>query len=170
MTGGSTGGWETLGVQVMYPDDYNGAWALCPDPVDFRAYRSVNIYDEHNAYYYEDNPWKHTLKPGYRDSRRPSVLDVHGSQPGRARASAARTDAPAASTTRGSRSSDRSATTGTSNRSSIGITGQIDPTVAQYWKDHYDLRNIMERDWAKLGPEAQGEDPHHQRRRWTTAT
>src|SRR5262245_11987113 len=54
--GGSTGGWEAFGVQVMYPDAYNGAWALCPDPVDFRSYRSVNIYDERNAYYYDDNP------------------------------------------------------------------------------------------------------------------
>ena len=69
MTGGSTGGWEAFGVQVKYPDAYNGAWALCPDPVDFRSYRSVNIYDEHNAYYYEDNPWKRTPKPGYRDYR-----------------------------------------------------------------------------------------------------
>ena len=68
-TGGSTGGWEAFGVQVMYPDEYNGAWALCPDPIDFRSYRSVNIYDEHNAYYYEDNPFKQTPKPGYRDYR-----------------------------------------------------------------------------------------------------
>ena len=29
--GGSTGGWEALGVQVMYPDDYNGCFAACPD-------------------------------------------------------------------------------------------------------------------------------------------
>ncbi|MET0336898.1 MAG: hypothetical protein ABW063_03960, partial [Caulobacter sp.] len=28
--GGSTGGWEALGVQVKYPDDYNGAYAACP--------------------------------------------------------------------------------------------------------------------------------------------
>jgi len=69
LTGGSTGGWEALGVQVLSPDDYNGAWALCPDPIDFRSYRSVNIYDEHNAYYYEDNPFKRTAKPGYRDYR-----------------------------------------------------------------------------------------------------
>ena len=70
MTGGSTGGWEAFGVQVFYPDDYNGAWALCPDPVDFRSYRSVNIYDEKNAYYYyEDNPFKRTPKPGFRDFR-----------------------------------------------------------------------------------------------------
>jgi hypothetical protein len=39
------------------------------DPIDFRSYRSVNIYDEKNAYYYEDNPWKRTPKPGYRDYR-----------------------------------------------------------------------------------------------------
>ncbi|MBI3492966.1 MAG: hypothetical protein HY047_14485, partial [Acidobacteria bacterium] len=70
LTGGSTGGWEAFGVQVMYPDAYNGTWALCPDPIDFRSYRSVNIYDEKNAYYYyEDNPWKRTPKPGYRDYR-----------------------------------------------------------------------------------------------------
>ena len=48
------------GYKSMYPDAYNGAWALCPDPIDFRSYRSVNIYDERNAYYYEDNPWKRT--------------------------------------------------------------------------------------------------------------
>src|SRR5204862_1556537 len=69
LIGGSTGGWEAFGVQVMYPDAYNGAWALCPDPIDFRSYRSVNIYDEHNAYYYEDNRWKKTPKPGFRDYR-----------------------------------------------------------------------------------------------------
>ncbi len=42
--GGSTGGWEALAVQVFYPDEYNGCWAACPDPIDFRAYTVVNIY------------------------------------------------------------------------------------------------------------------------------
>ena len=36
--GGSTGGWEALGVQVLYPDLYSGAYANCPDPIDFRSY------------------------------------------------------------------------------------------------------------------------------------
>ena len=36
--GGSTGGWESLAVQVFYPDHYNGVFVACPDPVDFRAY------------------------------------------------------------------------------------------------------------------------------------
>src|SRR5262249_439499 len=39
LMGGSTGGWETLGTQVFYPDAYNGAWTFCPDPIDFRSYR-----------------------------------------------------------------------------------------------------------------------------------
>ena len=42
--GGSTGGGEALAVQVMYPDDYNGCLAACPDPIDFRPYTGVNIY------------------------------------------------------------------------------------------------------------------------------
>ena len=41
MYGGSTGGWEALAAQVFYPDEYNGAWAACPDPIDFRAYMTV---------------------------------------------------------------------------------------------------------------------------------
>ncbi|MFW8303895.1 hypothetical protein, partial [Klebsiella pneumoniae] len=42
--GGSTGGWEALAVQTFYPDEWNGAWAACPDPVDFRAYTVVDLY------------------------------------------------------------------------------------------------------------------------------
>ncbi|MHB8540440.1 MAG: alpha/beta hydrolase [Candidatus Acidiferrales bacterium] len=51
--GGSTGGWETLASQVFYPDFYNGAWTACPDPVDFRAYQTVNLYDDKNAFWVE---------------------------------------------------------------------------------------------------------------------
>ncbi len=35
-------------------------------------------------------------------------------------------------------------------------TGAIDPKVAAYWKEHYDLRAILERDWATLGPKLRG--------------
>ena len=46
MYGGSTGGWEALAAQVFYPDDFNGAYAACPDPIDFRAYTVVDIYKD----------------------------------------------------------------------------------------------------------------------------
>jgi hypothetical protein len=47
--GGSTGGWEALAAQVFYPDEFNGCFAACPDPIDFRAYGIVNIYEHRNA-------------------------------------------------------------------------------------------------------------------------
>jgi hypothetical protein len=154
LTGGSTGGWEALGVQVLYPDAYNGAWALCPDPIDFRSYRSVNIYDEHNAYYYEDNPWKKTPKPGYRDYRDhlystfedrnlvELVLGTHGRSAGQQDAWAS-VFGPVGEDGYYKPLYDK-------------VTGAIDPSVATYWRDHYDLRYIMERDWATLGPKLRG--------------
>ena len=36
-------------------------------------------------------------------------------------------------------------------------TGVIDPTVAEYWKEHFDLSYIIERDWDKgLGEKVAG--------------
>ncbi|HEY7292679.1 MAG TPA: alpha/beta hydrolase-fold protein [Vicinamibacterales bacterium] len=154
LIGGSTGGWEAFGVQVFYPDQYNGAWALCPDPIDFRSYRSVNIYDEHNAYFYEDSPWKKTPKPGYRDYRGhlfstfedrnlvELVLGTHGRSAGQQDGWAA-VFSPVDSDGYYKPLYDK-------------LTGAIDPEVARYWRDHYDLRYIMERDWSTLGPKLRG--------------
>ena len=154
LTGGSTGGWEAFGVQVMYPDAYNGAWALCPDPIDFRSYRSVNIYDEHNAYYYEDNPFKRTPKPGYRDFRDhlfstfedrnlvELALGTHGRSAGQHDAWASVFGPVGAD--------------GYYRPLYDKATGAIDPTVAIYWRDNYDLRFILQRDWATIGPKLRG--------------
>jgi hypothetical protein len=154
LIGGSTGGWEAFGVQVMYPDAYNGAWALCPDPIDFRSYRSVNIYAEHNAYYYEDNPWKKTPKPGFRDYRDhlystfedrnlvELVLGTHGR-------SAGQHDAWAS--VFGPVGDD-----GYYRPLYDKLTGAIDQKVALYWRDYYDLRFILQRDWAFLGRKLRG--------------
>jgi hypothetical protein len=35
-------------------------------------------------------------------------------------------------------------------------TGVIDPAVAAYWKAHYDLSAILQRDWPTLGPKLLG--------------
>src|SRR5262249_50077867 len=44
--GGSTGGWEAMAVQIFYPEDYNGAYIACPDPIDFRANTVFDLYAE----------------------------------------------------------------------------------------------------------------------------
>src|SRR5262249_38010858 len=66
MFGGSTGGWESLAEQVFYPDLFNGAWACCPDPVDFRAHQIVNLYSDHDAFWRE-GPWGSVPQPDARD-------------------------------------------------------------------------------------------------------
>ena len=49
-TGGSTGGWVSLALQVYYPDTFGGCWSGFPDPLDFRAYQKINLYRDKNAY------------------------------------------------------------------------------------------------------------------------
>ena len=51
LTGGSTGGYEALALQVNYPRDFAGAWIFYPDPVDFRRLFTINIYEDHNTFY-----------------------------------------------------------------------------------------------------------------------
>ena len=44
LTGGSTGGWESLAQQVFYPELYSSTFSTCPDPVDFRYPSGVPAY------------------------------------------------------------------------------------------------------------------------------
>lgn len=73
LMGGSTGGWESLAVQVLYPDLYNSAFAACPDPITFTSYTSFDIYSSSNAYYY-DSDFKITERPGERGNSSASDL------------------------------------------------------------------------------------------------
>jgi hypothetical protein len=151
--GGSTGGWEAMAVQLFYPEEYNGAWIACPDPIDFRAYTVVDIYKNDNAYYIE-GPFKRTPRPGTRDylghvsttleqmNHRELVLGTK------------------------SRSGDQwdiweavyspVGKDGYPQRIWDKKTGQIDRNVANYWRDNYDLSYILQRDWKTLGPKVRG--------------
>ena len=151
--GGSTGGWESLAAQVMYPKEYNGCFAACPDPIDFRAFTVVNIYEDDNAYYHEGS-YRKTLRAGMRDGKgiiknhliqinqRESVLGSKG------------------------RSGDQwdiwqavyspSGEDGYPKPIWDRKSGKIDKEVAQYWKENYDLSYIMRRDWNKIGKDLEG--------------
>ena len=151
--GGSTGGWEALAVQVFYPDEFNGCFAACPDPIDFRAYTVVNIYEDKNAYYLEED-WKRTARPGRRDylghvsatleqmNHRELVLGTH-SRSGQQWDIWEAVYSPVGPNGYPRRIWDK-------------LTGDIDHSVAKYWQENYDLRYIMERDWQNLGPKLRG--------------
>jgi hypothetical protein len=151
--GGSTGGWEALAVQVKYPDEYNGCFAACPDPIDFRAYCLNNIYENDNAYYAKSNHKKLEI-PSHRDYlgnvsttvREDNHLELVLGDQSR---SGGQFDIWEA--TYSPQGDD-----GYPVRLWDKYTGDINHEVANYWKENYDLRHILERDWDKLGEKLKG--------------
>jgi hypothetical protein len=154
MYGGSTGGWEALAAQILYPDEYNGCYAACPDPIDFRAYTVVDIYQDRNAYWFE-GPWKRVPRPGHRNSLGHLSATLR-------------------------QLNQMELVLGTRSRSSgqwdvwqavyspVGPdgypmpiwdkrSGDVDRAVARHWQENYDLSYILRRDWEKgLGAKLRG--------------
>ncbi len=151
--GGSTGGWEALAVQVKYPEEYNGCFAACPDPIDFRAYCLTNIYEDENAYYYQSEHKKLEV-PAHRNYlgqiqstlRQGNHLELvlgDKSRSGQQWDIWEATYSPQGDDGYPVRLWDK-------------MTGDIDHKVAEYWKENFDLRYILERDWDKLGDNLKG--------------
>src|SRR5882757_5668637 len=151
--GGSTGGWESLAVQMFYPEHYNGAFVACPDPVDFRAYMTTNLYEQPNIFY---------LQGANKQVEQPAMRDYLG------RVTATQRDMnyyELALGTKG-RSGEQydiwqavyspAGADGYPQPIFDKATGEIDHKVAAYWKEHYDLDAKLRRDWGTLGPKLQG--------------
>ncbi len=151
--GGSTGGWESLAAQIFYPDHYNGAFVACPDPVDFHAYTNINLYDQPNAFYIE-GAHKQVEQPSMRDylghttitQREVNQYELALGDHGRS----------------GEQYDIWQAVYGPVGPDGYPApifdkeTGEIDHTVAAYWKQHYDLNAILQRDWPTLQPKLDG--------------
>jgi len=52
--GHSSGGWTVLWLQTHYPTVFSGCWSSSPDPVDFRSFQKVNLYEDDNIFYTKD--------------------------------------------------------------------------------------------------------------------
>ena len=151
--GGSTGGWEALAAQTFYPDEYNGCFAACPDPIDFRAYCLVNIYEDENAYF-KGGPFKKVETPAHRNYL------------GEVNATMKQMNHVELAIGTNSRSGDQwdiwqavyspMASDGYPKPIWDKKSGKIDKEVADYWKENYDLRYVLERDWGKIGPKLKG--------------
>src|SRR5580704_17187676 len=155
LTGGSTGGWESLGVQVFYPDFFGGTWTLYPDSIDFRRYGTVNAYDDDNAFFEPGHTWVQVPRYIMRTSEGQDEITVQ-------------------------QFSEMEGVLGSHNRSGEQIeiwdaaygpigddgypkplwdkkTGKIDHSVALYMRDHgYDLSYSIRTNWATLGPKLRG--------------
>jgi hypothetical protein len=153
MYGGSTGGWESLAVQIFYPDHYNGAFVACPDPVDFHAYMSRDLYKDDNMFYVQGAN-KRIEQPAMRNYLGQTLISVRDN---------AAYEAALGDTGRSGDQLDIwQAVYGPQGKDGYPArifdkeTGAIDHKVAEYWREHYDLDAILKKNWDTLGPKLQG--------------
>jgi hypothetical protein len=148
--GGSTGGWEALALQVFNPDFFGGTWAYCPDPVTFSDVEGINIYQDENAFYKQVTEWHRTPTINSREvngevrqtSQQRNWMELVNGTKGRS----------------GHQLDIWSAVYGPLGDDGYfkpvfdKRTGVIDRTVAEHWRENYDMLHILKKNWATLGP------------------
>ena len=153
LSGGSTGGWISLALQVFYPDVFGGVWSFCPDPVDFRKYQVVDLYGDKNAYYV-DSEWARVPRGGERRTDGNLVYtmeqenlyeEVTGDRcrSGGQWAIWNAVFAPVAED-------------GYPRAFWDPLTGEIDKTAVEWARERYDLRVYLEKNWPAIGPRLTG--------------
>lgn len=151
LSGRSTGGWVALALQIFYPEEFAGAWAGSPDPVDFRAFQLLNIYADQNAFvnlHGEERPAARepsgdTRLTVRRELQLENVLGRGGSW-----------------TRSGQQWGAWNAVFSPRGADGLPVPlwdaeGQVNPVVAKHWKK-YDLRFVLEENWAELAPRLRG--------------
>jgi S-formylglutathione hydrolase FrmB len=153
LTGGSTGGWESLAMMIFYPDFFGGTFSYSPDPVTFTNVEGINIYEDVNAFY-KQHEWRRVPTPNTREidggirltSRQRNHFELASGTNGRS----------------GQQLDIWSAVHGPIGEDGYfkplfnKFSGEIDPQVAQYWKENYDLLHHLKKNWATLGPKLMG--------------
>ncbi|MDF1504934.1 alpha/beta hydrolase-fold protein [Roseisolibacter sp. H3M3-2] len=155
ITGGSTGGWDALALQIHYPDVFGGAWSLYPDQLDFRNYQFGDVYADSNAFVRADGSWLPREVPSSRTPEGLTELTVREEN---------QAEAVIASRGRSGGQWDG----WQAAWAPVGAdgypkplwdkrTGAIDRSVAESMRARgYDLREYLERNWGTVGPKLVG--------------
>lgn len=143
-TGHSSGGWSSLWLQIAYPDTFAGCWSTAPDPVDFRDFQRVDIYQDKNIF--SDTEGK--SRPLARSNGKPTLfyqpfsdMEEFMGRGGQLQSFEA-VFSPRGVDLKSMKLWNRK-------------TGAIDPFVAKQW-EKYDIRLVLERNWKTLGPKLAG--------------
>ena len=144
VTGHSSGGWSSLWLQVTYPDTFGGCWSTSPDPVDFRAFQTMNLYADKNGCWTpfgqpravmrsrlkaevtfpELQLWEYVIGYGSQLDSFDAVFSPRGAD-------------------------------GRPLQVMDKLSGAINPAVVEHWK-RYDIRLVLEKNWRTLGPKLRG--------------
>ncbi len=150
--GCSTGGWVSLGLQLYYPDMFNGVYSYSPDAIDFENYQLINIYKEKQAFKNEVG----YLRPIMRDTNGEPLLsmkefiayeNVFGSSNSYLNSGGQFSAHTALYSPKGDN--------GLPKPLFDPYTGVIDAEVAKHW-GKYDFKKYAEANWSILGPKIQG--------------
>jgi len=150
--GCSTGGWVSLGLQLYYPDMFQGVFSYSPDAVEFENYQLINIYRDKNAYVNEFGIPRMVMRntdgePMLTMKDFIQYENVLGS-----------------SNTYLNSGGQFSAHTALYSPKGEGdlpqpmfdpVTGDIDAEVSAYW-EKYDFKKYAKENWETLGPKLQG--------------
>lgn len=148
LAGGSTGGWESMAMQLFYPDVFGGTWPMCPDGLDFHAYQIVDLYNDDNAYYLTDG-WYTAARPSCRDTKgniRWTIADENHWEIAMGGLDAVSLGQWAIwEAVYGPMDED-----GYPTRVWDPITGDINHDVVAFWQQNYDLNYYMQQNWDTL--------------------
>jgi len=145
VTGISSGGWSSLWLQVTRPDAFAGCWSFVPDPVDFRDFQRVDLYEPGaNLYVTDDGSRRPIMRRDgevalfYEDFV--AMESVYG--PGGQIHAFEAVFSPRGPDGEPLPFFDRE-------------TGAVDTDVTAAWEP-YDIRLRLERGWDELGPKLAG--------------
>jgi hypothetical protein len=155
LTGGSTGGWESLALQLYHPGFFGGTWTFYPDPLDFHKFQMMNIYEDPNAF----------SAPGYafQVPERPMMRTAEGQVLQTMREMAQLEAALGSKGRSGQQLEAFEAVFGPVGDDGYPkplvdkLTGKIDRDVANYMRDHgFDLTYYTKTNWKEIGPKLKG--------------
>lgn len=164
LTGGSTGGWESLALQIYHPDFFGGTWTLYPDPLDFHRFQLIDLYNDANAFYAPGismSPSRSALggNAEWQPTKRYMMRDNEG-QPVRTVQDMSHMEAVLGSHGRsGQQFNIFDAVFGPVGEDGYPVqlwnkkTGKIDSSAVSYAREHgFDLTYYLKQNWAELGP------------------
>jgi len=158
LTGGSTGGWESMALQLYHPDFFGGTWTLYPDPLDFRHFQLMDLTKDTNAFYASRFTMPFNANSTWQQSPRYMMRDNEG-MPVRTTKDASWLEAVLGTHGRSGEQFDIfDAAFGPVGNDGYpmplwdNLTGKIDSNAVNYAREHgYDLRYYLATNWATLG-------------------
>ena len=145
LNGHSSGGWTVLSLQTHYPKIFDGCWASSPDPVDYRSFQKINLYEHQNMFYGKDSLLNQTgtiagFIPWFnmRDMYQMENVIYRGEQ---------MHSFDAVFSDKGD--------DGEPLRICDYRTGQIDTAVFEHWKN-YDISSYLRENWNKIKADLDG--------------